>query len=182
MSEHRPPLAPQATIPTKPRHTSQSYIVVRRLVWEFGYRMTGRGQSNKRKGGGWFWVPSAWSFVFKIARQKLAKHKGPSKLVLYIWPQLTTPKLGSLSQAPPGQWPYFLILSLSSLGELWDRIKNGFNCMGRSWDMSSPNLEVEWMREFWLFLLKGIWNSKLEIMPKYFENKNDILISKSVFC
>ncbi len=58
-------------------------------------------------------------------------------LILYVWSQLTIPKLGEhkISQAPLEQWPYLLILSHTSLGELWDRVKNGVYCMGRSWDM-----------------------------------------------
>ncbi len=55
---------------------------------------------------------------------------------------------------PPLNWgsfvlsfcPYnclrFLILSHSSPSELWDRIKNGVNCMGRSQEQSSLNSEV----------------------------------------
>ena len=70
--------------------------------------------------------------------------------ILSIWPQLTTPKLREvLSQVPLGQWSYFLILSHGSLGELWDRIKIRVVCMGRSWDIRSLSVEMEWMRELW---------------------------------
>ncbi len=64
---------------------------------------------------------------------------------LYIWPQLTIPKLRELcSWLLPMQLTPFLIyptliLSHSSLGELWDRIKNEDNCMGRSQERSSLN-------------------------------------------
>ncbi len=81
--------------------------------------------------------------------------------VPHVWPQLATPKLGELiSQIPLVQWPYVLILLSSSLSELLNRIKNKVNCMGRSWDISSPNLGVGWMRDsfnFYLRILKFWW-------------------------
>jgi hypothetical protein len=40
------------------------------------------------------------------------------------------------------------------MNELLLKIKNGVDCMGRSREQSSPNLEVGLhMRELWLFLL-----------------------------
>ncbi len=50
--------------------------------------------------------------------------------------------LGSISQAPLGQRPYFLILLPNSMSELCNRINNKFNCMGRSWDIISLNSGV----------------------------------------
>ena len=69
------------------------------------------------------------------------------------WPLL-------ISQAPLGRRPYFLILSQNSLSELWDRrIKNGVDCMGRSWD-KLPQIGggVNENERFEVNLLKEIWN------------------------
>jgi len=37
------------------------------------------------------------------------------------------------------------------------------------------------MRELWLLFLMGVWKSKYQILPYYFETKNNILLSKRVF-
>jgi len=66
-----------------------------------------------------------------------------SLLVPYVWPQLTTPKLRELrSQLLPMQFTPFLIFRSSSMRNLLLKIKNGVNCMGRSQERSSLNLEV----------------------------------------
>jgi hypothetical protein len=74
------------------------------------------------------------------------------------------PKLGKLiSWAPLGQRPYFLILSLSSLGDLWDRVKYGVNCMGKKWDIGClPYL---------IFLCVCAFFSKI-FVPEFFFSKS----------
>ena len=82
--ERRPPLATD-----DPPNQTEQHVTRRQCAGATGQRASPShnrwGSTKAMRGGGRLLLhllPSAWSFVFKIARQKLVKHKRPSKLVL----------------------------------------------------------------------------------------------------
>jgi hypothetical protein len=83
---------PRRAIQTKLRYLPQSYSMLRQRIKGLGCRTTGGGQLHERMGGGGILLQSAWSFVFKITRLKLVKHKRPSKLVYSKTPYLYVEK------------------------------------------------------------------------------------------
>ena len=86
----------QMTRPTKPSNTFQADSVLGRLVKGHCYCMIGRGQSKQQCGAGGsdycYMLPSNLSFVFEIARQKLAKLRESSNFCYSAETKVTSNK------------------------------------------------------------------------------------------
>ena len=154
------PLANLSSKEIRIRHTNNELITKLCCVVCFGL-----SHRNVLVANGWDVLAASsyivWMPALQHPRGWLDMQYLAAATIPYVWPQLTTPKLGELrSQLLPMQSTLFLILRSSSMSELLIKIKNGVDRMGRSQEQSSPNLEVgQWEScgYFHLRILKFWW-------------------------